>query len=94
LADRAPIEPLSTDLNKPFLETLEIGCHPSRCHQSRLTKTPMIRPAEVHQISGMQPSRLSANFLAAAGCPALPADGLVERPRRHRREFGKRSSRS
>ena len=24
----------------------------SRCHQSRLTKTPMIRPGEVHQISG------------------------------------------
>src|SRR5271165_2993329 len=33
----------------------------SRCHQSRLTKTPMIRPAEVHKISGIQPSRLSGN---------------------------------
>jgi hypothetical protein len=30
----------------------------SRCHQGRLTKTPMIRPPEVHQISGMQPSRI------------------------------------
>jgi hypothetical protein len=31
----------------------------SICRQSRLTKTPMIRPAEVHQISSMQPSRIS-----------------------------------
>jgi len=30
----------------------------SRRHQSRLTKTPMIRPGEVHQISGMQPQDL------------------------------------
>jgi hypothetical protein len=41
----------------------EIGCAEarpghlpaSRRHQSRLTKTPMIRPGEVHQISGMPP---------------------------------------
>jgi len=45
--------------------TGQAGFHPrpghslaSRRHQSRLTKTPMIRPAEVHQISGMQPSTL------------------------------------
>jgi hypothetical protein len=30
----------------------------SQCRHNRLTKTPMIRPPEVHQISGMQPSRI------------------------------------
>ena len=35
-------------------------------HQSRLPKTPMIRPAEVHQISGIQPSKLLRALLAIA----------------------------